>query len=205
MRFQPGEFRKKMTNKKTKKEIRREILQRRDSISKNIKAEKDIAIMQRIIMLPEFLNAKTILFYASFRSEVDTIDLIKLSLHLDKRAVLPKVCKEENILRLYEIKNLDELARGYMWILEPSVDETRLRNISDIDLVIIPGAAFDSHGNRLGYGAAYYDKLLANMKKKIPIVALAYGEQIVEKIPSEPHDIKVDKIATDNMVIDCAD
>ncbi len=194
-----------MTNKKTKKEIRREILQRRDSISKNIKAEKDIAILQRIIMLPEFLNAKTILFYASFRSEVDTIDLIKLSLHLDKRAVLPKVCKEENILRLYEIESLDELARGYMWILEPSVDETRLRNISDIDLIIIPGAAFDSHGNRLGYGAAYYDKLLANMKKKIPIVALAYGEQIVEKIPSEPHDIKVDKIATDNMVIDCAD
>jgi len=192
-----------MTNKKTKKEIRREILQRRDSISKNIRAEKDIAIMQRIIMLPEFLNAKTILFYASFRSEVDTIDLIKLSLHLDKRAVLPKVCKEENILRLYEIESLDELARGYMWILEPSVDETRLRSISDIDLIIIPGAAFDSHGNRLGYGAAYYDKLLANMKKKIPIVALAYGEQIVEKIPSEPHDIKVDKIVTDTMVIDC--
>lgn len=192
-----------MTNKKTKKEIRREILQRRDSIPKNIRAEKDIAIMQRIIMLPEFLNAKTVLFYASFRSEVDTIDLIKLSLHLDKRAVLPKVCKEENILRLYETKNLDELARGYMWILEPSVDETRLRNISDIDLIIIPGAAFDSHGNRLGYGAAYYDKLLANMKKKIPIVALAYGEQIVEKIPSEPHDIKVDKIVTDTMVIDC--
>lgn len=194
---------KKMTDKKTKKEIRREILQRRDSISKNIKAEKDIAILQRIIMLPEFLNAKTILFYASFRSEVDTIDLIKLSLHLDKRAVLPKVCKEENILRLYEIESLDELARGYMWILEPSVDETRLRNISDIDLIIIPGAAFDSHGNRLGYGAAYYDKLLANMKKKIPIVAPAYGEQIVEKIPTEPHDIKVDKIVTDTMVIDC--
>ncbi len=192
---------KKMTNKKTKKEIRREILQRRDSISKNIKAEKDIAILQRIIMLPEFLNAKTILFYASFRSEVDTIDLIKLSLHLDKRAVLPKVCKKENILRLYEIESLDELARGYMWILEPSVDETRLRNISDIDLIIIPGAAFDSHGNRLGYGAAYYDKLLATTEKKIPIVAPAYEEQIVEEIPAEPHDIKVNKIVTERRVI----
>ncbi|MEK7196768.1 MAG: 5-formyltetrahydrofolate cyclo-ligase, partial [Nitrospirota bacterium] len=89
--------------------------------------------------------------------------------------------------------------------LEPSVDEARLRKMSDIDLVIIPGAAFDTQGNRLGYGAAYYDKLLATMERKIPIVAPAYEEQIVEKIPAEPHDIKVDKIITDKRVIECTD
>ncbi|MDP3111563.1 MAG: 5-formyltetrahydrofolate cyclo-ligase [Thermodesulfovibrionales bacterium] len=192
-----------MKNSEIKKTIRRETLQRRDSIAKNLKAEKDISILQRIIMLPEFSAAKKILFYASFRSEVDTIDLIKLSLHLEKTAVLPRVCREENILRLYEIKSINELARGYMWILEPSVDEARLRKMSDIDLVIIPGAAFDTQGNRLGYGAAYYDKLLATMERKIPIVAPAYEEQIVEKIPAEPHDIKVDKIITDKRVIEC--
>lgn len=192
-----------MKNSEIKKTIRREILQRRDSIAKNLKAEKDISILQRIIMLPEFSAAKRILFYASFRSEVDTIDLIKLSLHLEKTAVLPRVCREENILRLYEIKSINELARGYMWILEPSVDEARLRKMSDIDLVIIPGAAFDTQGNRLGYGAAYYDKLLAALERKIPIVAPAYEEQIIEKIPAEPHDIKVDKIITDKRVIEC--
>ena len=192
-----------MKNSEIKKTIRREILQRRDSIAKNLKAEKDISILQRIIMLPEFSAAKRILFYASFRSEADTMDMIKLSLHLGKLAVLPRVCKKEHILKLYEIKNMDELARGYMWILEPSVDEARLRKLSDIDLVIIPGAAYDTQGNRLGYGAAYYDKLLAAPERKIPIVAPAYEEQIVEKIPAEPHDIKVDKIITDKRVIEC--
>lgn len=194
-----------MKNSEIKKTIRRETLQKRDSIAKNLKIEKDISILQRIIMLPEFSAAKRILFYASFRSEVDTIDLIKLSLHLGKIAVLPRVCRKENILRLYEIKSINELASGYMWILEPPVDETKLRKMSDIDLVIIPGAAFDTQGNRLGYGAAYYDKLLATMENKIPIVAPAYEEQIVEKIPAEPHDIRVDKIITDKRVIECTD
>lgn len=192
-----------MKNSGIKKTIRRKILQKRDSLAKNLKSEKDISILQRIIMLPEFSSAKTILFYASFRSEADTMDMIKLSLHLGKLAVLPKVCKKEHILKLYEIKNMDELARGYMWILEPSVDEARLRKLSDIDLVIIPGAAYDTQGNRLGYGAAYYDKLLATLERKIPIVAPAYEEQIVEKIPAEPHDIKVDMIVTDKRVIRC--
>lgn len=192
-----------MKNNEIKRIIRRETLQKRDSIAKDLKAEKDISILQRIIMLPEFSDAKTILFYASFRSEADTMDMIKLSLHLGKLAVLPRVCKKEHILKLYEIKNMDELARGYMWILEPSVDEVRLRKLSDIDLVIIPGAAYDTHGNRLGYGAAYYDKLLAAPERKIPIIAPAYEEQIVEKIPAEPHDIKIDMIVTDKRVIRC--
>ena len=193
-----------MKNSEIKRTIRRETLQKRDSLAKDLKAEKDISILQRIIMLPEFSDAKTILFYASFRSEADTMDMIKLSLHLGKLAVLPRVCKKEHILKLYEIKNMDELARGYMWILEPSVDEARLRKLPDIDLVIIPGAAYDTQGNRLGYGAAYYDKLLAGMERKIPVIAPAYEEQIAEKIPAEPHDIKIDMIVTDKRVIRCA-
>lgn len=192
-----------MTTGKIKKTIRQEVLQRRDAISKNVKKEKDIVIMQRISQLPEFINAKTIFFYTSFRSEVDTIDMIKVSLNTGKLIVLPKVDKENNRLKLYEIKNMNEVARGYMWILEPFVSEDRLRDLDDIDLIIIPGAAFDIYGNRLGYGAGFYDMLLSKMEKKIPIVAPAYEEQIVEKIPAEPHDIKVDKIVTDKKVIDC--
>lgn len=192
-----------MTTGKIKKTIRQEVLRRRDAISKNVKKEKDIVIMQRIIQLPEFINAKTIFFYTSFRSEVDTMDMIKVSLNTGKLIVLPKVDKENNRLKLYEIKNMNELARGYMWILEPFVSEDRLRDLDDIDFIIIPGAAFDIYGNRLGYGAGFYDMLLSKMKKKIPIVAPAYEEQIVEKIPAEPHDIKVDKIVTDKKVIDC--
>ena len=92
-----------------------------------------------------------------------------------------------------------------MGILEPSVSEERLTRLDDIDLVIIPGAAFDVSGSRLGYGAGFYDRLLAGIKNKIPVIAPAYEEQIVENIPSELHDIKVSKIVTDMRVIECGD
>jgi len=190
---------KKSSDKKT---LRHEILLKRDSIPLRIKKEKDPAIGERIITLPEFTNAKTILFYASFRSEADTTELIKIALSKGKRITLPKVDKNNMQLLLYEIKDIHELAPGYMGILEPSVSAERLTRFEDINLVIIPGAGFDIHGNRLGYGAGYYDKLLSGMKNKIPVVALAYEEQIVEKIPAESHDVKVDKIVTDKRIIE---
>lgn len=189
------------SDRKIKKTIRQEVLQIRDSIPKNIRGEKDIAIMHRIIQLPEFKGAKSIFFYASFRSEVNTIDMIKLSLDMGKRVILPKVDRKNSRLKLYEIKGISELQRGYMWILEPSVPEERLRGLNDIDLIIIPGAAFDVHGNRLGYGAGFYDIALSEMENKILIVAPAYEEQIVEGIPPELHDIRVDKIITDKREI----
>ena len=186
-----------------KKTIRQEILLKRDAIPETIKKEKDTAIRQGILHLSEFTNAKTILFYASFRSEVDTSEMIKITLGQGKRVILPKVDKENKKLKLYEIKDMNELAKGYMGILEPSVSEERLTGLDDIGLVIIPGAAFDVSGNRLGYGAGFYDRLLAGIKKKIPVIAPAYEEQIIEKIPSEPHDVKVKKIVTDMRVIEC--
>lgn len=190
-----------MTNNNAKKIIRQEVLLKRDSIPENIRKEKDAAIRQGIIRLPEFTDAKTILFYASFRSEADTSEMIKITLGQGKRATLPKVDKKNKKLLLYEIKDMSELMQGYMGISEPSVSEKRLTEIDNIDLIIIPGAAFDVSGNRLGYGAGFYDRLLTGMKNKIPVIAPAYEEQIVENIPSEPHDVRVDKIVTDKRVI----
>ncbi|GFP33793.1 5-formyltetrahydrofolate cyclo-ligase, partial [Candidatus Hakubella thermalkaliphila] len=120
-----------------------------------------------------------------------------------KKIILPKVDKENNKLKFYEIKDITELAKGYMGILEPSVSEERLTRLDDIVIIIIPGAAFDVSGSRLGYGAGFYDRLLAGMKNKIPVIAPAYEEQIVENISSELHDVKVDKIVTDKRVIEC--
>ncbi len=190
-----------MRKSSDKKTLRQETLLKRDAIPENIKEEKDTAIRQGIIRLPEFTDAKTIFFYASFRSEADTIEMIKISLSQGKQVILPKVDKENKKLKLYEIKDMNELAKGYMGILEPSVSEERLTGLDDIDLVIIPGGAFDVSGNGLGYGAGFYDRLLAGMKKKIPIIAPAYEEQIVDNIPSEPHDVKVNKIVTERRVI----
>jgi 5-formyltetrahydrofolate cyclo-ligase len=184
-----------------KKAIREEVLEKRDRIPHAIKAEKDLLIRNSLYTLPEFLDAKTILFYASFRSEVETHSIIKQALKTAKNVVLPKVYKEGHRLLLYELKDLRELNAGFIGIPEPFVTDERIVSIDDIDIVIIPGAAFDYSGNRLGYGVGYYDSLLAERKRKMPVIALAYEEQIVDSIPPEEHDVQVDMIVTDKRVI----
>jgi 5-formyltetrahydrofolate cyclo-ligase len=181
--------------------IRKEVLKKRDSIPVSLRGKKDTLIKQKLFSLPEFKIAKTILFYASFRTEVDTISMIEESLKMGKAVLVPKVDKALHRLRLYEIKNLGELSPGYMGIPEPYLPDNRLREIKDVDLVIEPGAGFDRSGNRLGYGAGYYDVLLSDIKKKIPFVALAYEEQLVDTIPAEDRDVKVDMIVTDGQII----
>jgi 5-formyltetrahydrofolate cyclo-ligase len=184
-----------------KKNIRSLTLRKRDEIPKIIRAVKDSLIKEKVFSLPEFLKASMIFFYASFRSEVETLSLIKESISMGKRVVLPKVNRKNQNLMLYEIKDIIELKLGYMGIPEPAIYEKRLIQLEDVDLVIAPGVAFDCSGNRLGYGGGYYDILLSGRKKETPIIALAYEEQIVDSIPSELHDVKVDMIITDTRII----
>ena len=191
-----------------KKTLRKKVLEKRGSIPSSEKKRKDDLIKYNLFNFTGFKEAKTVLFYASFGAEVDTISMIEESLKMGKRVLVPKVDKERHRLRLYEIKDLRELSPGYMGIPEPSLPDKRIRQIKDVDLAIIPGAAFDYSGNRLGYGAGYYDILLSGTEKsestrteKVPFVALAYEEQLIDSIPSETHDVKVGIIITDRHVI----
>lgn len=192
-----------------KKALREEVLKRRDGIPHDVRKIKDALIRQRLFTIPEFINAKVVSFYASFRSEVGTLSMIKESLERGKRVILPKVDKERHILNLYEIKDINELSSGYMGIPEPSLPDERLVEGNDIGLFIIPGVAFDEKCNRLGYGKGFYDKLLSeitNPQSLTPnpfLTALAYEEQLIDLIPSELHDAKVDMIVTDKRVIKC--
>ncbi|MCX7913310.1 MAG: 5-formyltetrahydrofolate cyclo-ligase [Thermodesulfovibrionales bacterium] len=182
-----------------KREIRKEVITLRDSISAQDRKIKDQKIKDTLINLPEFKEAQRILLYASYKSEVDTLGLIKYCLSINKSIALPKVNRESFELQIYEIKDLSEIQPGYQNILEPDVPHDRMLTIKDIDLVIVPGVAFDENCNRLGYGKGCYDKMLKS--KEAPLIALAYEEQIVPLIPSEPHDIRMDKIITDERII----
>ncbi len=187
-----------------KSRIRQQVLRRRDSLEAGGKEQKDRFIKEKLFTLPEFQRSPVIFFFASFRSEVSTFPLIEEALSIGKKVILPAVDTANKELRLYEIKDLNELSPGYMGIPEPAVPGERERDINDVTLAVIPGAAFDSRGNRLGYGAGYYDKILSRLKRKIPLVALAYEEQIVGSLPSEAHDIKIHMIVTDKRVLRCA-
>ncbi len=186
---------------KEKPTIRKEVLSLRDLLISEVRKAKDESIRMRLLTLPEFIAARTILLYASFRSEVDTFEIIKQSLLNKKTVVLPRVDVQNDGLVLYMIRSMDDLARGYFGILEPPAIEDRRVKAADIGLMIIPGVAFDEQCNRLGYGKGFYDKLLS--RKNAPAIALAYEEQVLKDIPADTHDIKMDKIITDKKIIHC--
>ncbi len=186
-----------------KSRIRQQVLGKRDSLDPGTRRSKDLLIKEIFLSLPEFQQTTVVLLFASFRSEVSTFPLIEEALRLGKRVVLPCVDSASKELRLYEIKDTRELSPGYMGIPEPAVPGERERDINDVTLAVMPGAAFDSRGCRLGYGGGYYDKLLSRLRRKIPLIALAYEEQIVDSLPAEPHDRKVHLIVTDKRVIRC--
>ncbi|MBM4128885.1 MAG: 5-formyltetrahydrofolate cyclo-ligase [Nitrospira sp.] len=185
----------------SKKILRRKMLAKRDLLSPSERRRKDAIIRHTLFSTPVFKEANTVFFYASFRTESETISMIKETLKMGKRVVVPKVDREMRRLRLYEIKDINELSPGYAGIPEPSLSDERLRNIEDIDIVIIPGVVFDYSGNRIGYGGGYYDRVLSEMRKKLPFIALAYKEQLVDLIPAEEHDVKVDMIITDEGIV----
>lgn len=184
-----------------KKLIRKDVLIKRDAIDLEKKQEKDRRIMDKVFSLPYFEKAKTVFYFASFRSEVSTLPQIEKALKMRKKIILPKVDNINKRLRLYEIHSIGEIKPGFMGIPEPDVPTERERDINDTDLVIMPGVAFDPKGNRLGYGAGYYDKLLSGLRRDIPLIAIAYEEQIVDSLPAESHDVRVHMIVTDERII----
>jgi 5-formyltetrahydrofolate cyclo-ligase len=186
----------------TKAAARAEALRRRDAIPSPVRKIKDSLIRERLVGLPEFERAKSVLLYASFRSEVATAGIAEDALRAGKRVAMPRCEPETETLVFHAAQSLEELSPGYMGIPEPAEAAPTVGG-GEVDMVIIPGAAFDPGGWRLGYGKGYYDKFLGELKGRVPLVALAYEEQIAEGLPHEGHDVPVDMIVTDKRIIRC--
>lgn len=171
---------------------RRVVLRKRNRLSKEEIAEKSKIIKEKLFNSEEYKKAKTIMFYVSFGSEVSTIDMIKESLKNNKIVCVP-VVKEKSMIPSI-IKGIKELNKKNIYkIPEPS----RINKIKkeDIDLIIVPGVAFDKQSRRIGYGKGYYDKFLKDFKGKT--IGLAFKLQILEIIPKDEWDIKLDKVISE--------
>jgi 5-formyltetrahydrofolate cyclo-ligase len=117
------------------------------------------------------------------------------------RLVFPRVC-DDGALALHHCK-AEALEPGAFGILEPSADEPVV-SLEEVDVILVPGLAFDTYGNRLGYGKGYYDRLLTGMDALLRcplLVGISYDETLFECLPSEPHDIRMDVIATPTQVL----
>ncbi|MDP6139297.1 MAG: 5-formyltetrahydrofolate cyclo-ligase [Candidatus Woesearchaeota archaeon] len=187
-----------------KQTLKSEIFEKRKALSKEGIKEKSNKIKEKLFSLPEFKDAKNILFYVSFNDEVDTHEIIKeLLANKEKNIIVPYVVKNNPILQLSEIKNFNELEPKTWGILEPKDEFIRKFDIENVDLVIIPGIVFDQNGHRIGYGYGYYDRFLKKLDKNVVKIGFGFEFQIVDKIPEEKHDVPVDIMVTEKRVINC--
>src|SRR5262245_23183329 len=164
------------------------------------KEELSRAICEEFVSLPGYDAARTVMFYVDVRTEVRTRDYLATALTHGKRIVVPW-CNNEGKLELFWLKSMDDLAIGMYKILEPKPE---LRNVPDrqvpvaeLDLIMVPGVAFTREGARMGHGKGYYDKLLEHARPDAPLVALAFECQLFPEIPTQAHDVFMDRIITE--------
>ncbi len=163
------------------------------------KDELSHAICQRFMALPAYAAASTVMFYIDVRTEVRTRQDLLPALGSGKQIVVPYCVNDE--LELFHLEDMQELEVGMYKILEPRADlrsvASKHVDVGQLDLVMVPGVAFDRTGARMGHGKGYYDKLLEHARPDTPLVALAFECQLFEEIPTQAHDVFMDQILTE--------
>ncbi len=175
-----------------KDRLRKLFLSLRRLIPAEEKRKADGRITDRVMISPEWQNARTVCLYMSTSEEIDTKPLLATALTENKQVVFPRV--EQDRLVLHCIQSIKDFTRGAYQILEPK-KATTVVDPKSVDLFIVPGIAFDREGYRLGWGKGYYDRLLS--ESDAPKIGLAYAVQVIEELPRSSYDVGVDKVMTE--------
>lgn len=183
-----------------KKELRNEILKRRDALTKEEHREKSDIISKAVVEHSVFEEANRILLFASFRNEVDTAQIFRAAIASEKVVYYPKVLGKE--MEFYRVETELDLEEGRWGIWEPKVQEERrfVPKQEEQICVILPGAVFDKMGNRIGYGGGYYDKFLKGLEcYHVSKVGIGFACQVVDvaDFPREEHDVMLDMLITE--------
>jgi 5-formyltetrahydrofolate cyclo-ligase len=180
--------------------LRERLKNQRDELSKNDCRERSSLILANLVTMPDFFRADVVHTYiSSKKNEVDTHEIIRMLLKQKKRVVVPIGDKATKQMKHSELFSLSELVGGAYGILEPRM--YRPVPVSDIQVVIVPALAVDRKGNRLGFGAGFYDRFLQDVQ--LPIISLVYEFQVVQSVSQESTDIPVSFIVTENEIIRC--
>lgn len=200
-----------MNEHELKKEIRAEAAAMLENTDEDYRSSASAAIAVNVLALPEMKKARSVMLYVSVGKEPATLALISKLLEAGKKVCLPRCADigpdgdrimDERILEARRVKGLDDLTAGSYGIPEPPADDERCPLIlpRKIDLVVLPCVACDAHCNRLGHGAGYYDRFLQTLSDKCTTIALCYDKLLMNEIPMEEHDMKVDAVITEKAV-----
>jgi 5-formyltetrahydrofolate cyclo-ligase len=182
----------------SKEKIRKQTLEKLRQLSGLERAVKSDKINRRLFKEQCFKRSKAIMCYVSKPYEVDTYPVMEEVLKLGKRLIIPVTKTQDKILIPAEISNpLKDLEKGAFGVYEPKRECMKTVDTNDIDMIVVPGIAFDKKGNRIGHGQGYFDRFLSNLPKKIPTLGLAFKLQLVKRINTLVWDIPVTKLITE--------
>ena len=174
-----------------KKELRKQIVGLKKQHPQEERDKLSQEVCSRVLKSPQWADAETILLYHALSDEVNTDALIEQAQRQGKHILLPVVVADDLELRTYTGK--ESMKVGAFGILEPTGPVFPLSEYGQIQLVIVPGMAFDSVGHRLGRGKGYYDRLLPRLTKTYKM-GICWNFQFLGQIPAETHDVKMDEI-----------
>jgi 5-formyltetrahydrofolate cyclo-ligase len=188
-----------------KQSLRKSMLSLRESLDPAVRKEQDSSILERLLQLPEYRNAKTVLGYMNFGSEFASELWVACAIKEGKRVALPRVNRHTDRLDLFIVEDLEnQLEEGCWKIREPMVERCeRLNAINEVEFALLPGIAFGRNGARLGYGGGFYDKLLAGCSARPLLAAAAYSLQVMDALPQEKTDVGINLIVTETGIIRC--
>jgi 5-formyltetrahydrofolate cyclo-ligase len=185
--------------KRDKRALRRAILAERDALPDVDRASRSEAIADRLLGLDEAAAAATVLAFWSFGSEVDTAPLIDRLRSRGATVALPRTRDGDIVPVVWTPgSSMTDTSFGSR---EPA--DGRVLEARELDLIVVPGVAFDRSCRRVGYGGGFYDRLLTSTREAAAAVAIAFRMQVVEAVPSGPLDRTVDAIVTEDEVIRC--
>ena len=183
--------------KGSKAALRKTIIAARDALPETVRRDFGDCITNQILNLDAYRQARSVLAYMSFGSEFDTAALVADACAQGKRLCLPRVDRDTRQLEIHQVDDFGrDLQSGVWGIREPRAECARA-DLAQIDFVLLPGVAFTPRCERLGYGGGFYDRLLTRFARRPPLAAAAFSLQILDEIPLEVTDQRIDIVVTE--------
>lgn len=185
-----------------KRALRVAALIQRDSLAREHSFSLGGLIQGKALTFTPYRTARAVILYSPIQSEIPTEEIRDDALASGKRVFYPKLSGVDSVA-VAEIHSAADLASGRFGIREPACSIYPLNRELDQGVIFVPGLLFDRHGNRLGRGIGWYDRLLKQLDKGTVFVALGYDFQVVDEVPTDTWDEKVHYLITDKRIIDC--
>lgn len=180
-----------------KQMLRRRILEERKALAADERAIRSERVCRHLRACDRLAAARTVMAFHPFGEEVDILPFVDEARRRGQEIWLPLAIPSQRRLIPYRYSGPHMLKQGVYGIWEPDPALAEEADISRLDAVLVPGVAFDRQGGRMGYGGGYYDRFLAALVPKPFLLGVGFAVQVVEQVPVEPHDIRLDALITE--------